>query len=153
MPDTQQTSEKITLDRLDDQARWYGRKSKRAQRIYKSFKTIEIIAAALIPFLTGRTFEPKDLVIGGLGVLITILEGILQLNQYQQIWATYRATSEALTHEKFLFLAVAGPYSAAGVNSPMLLAERIEALMSQENTKWVSLQQQGGKARAPENKP
>ena len=66
--------------------------------------------------------------------MITILEGILQLNQYQQIWTMYRATSEALTHEKYLFLALAGPYATAGVNPPVLLAERIETIMSQENT-------------------
>jgi len=152
MPDASpvqpKSKEEITLDRLDDQARWYGRKSKRAQRIYKGFKIVEIVAAALIPFLTGRTLEHKDMVVGGLGVLITILEGILQLNQYQQIWTTYRATSEALTHEKFLFLALAGPYAAAGANPHVLLAERIEAIMSQENTKWVSLQEQSGKSAA-----
>ena len=143
----------VTLDRLDDQARWYGRKSKRAQRIYKGFKIVEIIAAALIPFLTGRTFEHKDMVVGGLGVLITILEGILQLNQYQQVWTTYRATSEALTHEKFLFLALAGPYASAGATAPVVLAERIEAIMTQENTKWVSLQDQSGKQQGAKGQP
>ena len=142
----------ITLDRLEDQAKWYGRRSKRAQRLYKSIKVVEIVAAALIPFLTGRAFSHHDAVIGGLGVLITILEGTLQLNQYQQIWATYRATSEALTHEKYLFLALAGPYAVSGVNPPVLLAERIEAIMSQENTRWVSLQEQRGKSSQTEAK-
>jgi hypothetical protein len=132
----------ITLKRLDGQADWYSARSKRAQRLYKWMKAIEIIAAALIPFLTGRTFIHRDLAIGGLGVLITILEGILQLNQYQRIWTTYRATSEALTHEKFLFLAQAGSYGSAGEKAAALLAERIEGIMSQENTKWVSLQSQ-----------
>lgn len=141
----------ITLDRLDDQAKWYGRKSKRAQRLYKSMKIIEILAAALIPFLIGLKFRHFELLVGSLGVLITIIEGILQLNQYQQVWTTYRATSEALTHEKYLFLALAGPYAAAGANPPVQLAERIEAIMSQENTKWVSLQEQSGK-QAPANK-
>jgi len=143
MPDAPENpSEKITLDRLDEQAGWYSRKSKRAQRIYKSFKVVEIVAAALIPFLAGRKFDYHDGVIGGLGVLITILEGILQLNQYQRIWAVYRATSEALTHEKYLYLAKAGSYAVADTDAARLLAERIEAIMSQENTKWVSLQSQ-----------
>ena len=141
------TPEKITLDRLKDQASWYSRKSKRAQRLYKTIKVIEIVAAALIPLLAGRTFEHHDAVIAGLGVLITILEGILQLNQYQQIWTMYRATSEAPTHEQYLYLAKAGPYGAEGVNPPVLLAERIETIMSQENTKWVSVQEQSGKSK------
>ena len=139
--------EGITLARLENQADWYSRKSKRAQRLYKGIKVVEIVAAALIPLLTGLKFKYFELVVGGLGVLITILEGVLQLNQYQQVWTTYRATSEALTHEKYLFLALAGPYAAAGVSPSVLLAERIEAIMSQENTKWVSLQQQSGKSQ------
>ena len=136
----------ITLGRLDDQIEWYGRKSGTARRVFKTIKIIEILAAALIPFLTGTKVPNVALVIGGLGVLITILEGILQLYQFQQIWTVYRATAEALTHEKYLFLALAGPYAAAGVNPPVLLAERIEAIMSQENTKWISLQEHSGKS-------
>jgi Protein of unknown function (DUF4231) len=133
----------LTLGRLEDQRKWYSARSRRAQRLYKWIKGIEIVAAALIPFFTGLQFPHHGLVVGSLGVTITVLEGILQLNQYQQIWTMYRATSEALTHEKYLFLALAGPYSALGANAPVLLAERIETIMSQENTKWVSVQEQG----------
>ena len=137
----------LTLGRLEEQTKWYSARSKRAQRLYKWIKGVEIVAAALIPFFTGLKFKHFDLVVGSLGVMITILEGILQLNQYQQIWTMYRATSEALTHEKYLFLALAGPYSAPGANPPVLLAERIETIMSQENTKWVSVQEPGAKSQ------
>jgi hypothetical protein len=149
MPDASEavSSKDLTLARLDDQAKWYSGKGKRAQRLYKSIKMLEIVAAALIPFFSGLKFPHFSFVVGALGVLITILEGILQLNQYQQIWTMYRATSEALTHEKYLFLALAGPYGAAGVNPPVRLAERIETIMSQENTKWVSVQEQSGKSQ------
>jgi hypothetical protein len=140
-------STEVTLARLENQARWYGSRSKRAQRLYKWIKGIEIVAAALIPFFSGLKFPHFALVVGAQGVLITVLEGILQLNQYQQVWTMYRATSEALTHEKYLFLALAGPYAAAGANPPVLLAERIETIMSQENTKWVSVQEQSGKSK------
>jgi Protein of unknown function (DUF4231) len=137
----------LTLGRLEDQRKWYSARSRRAQRLYKWIKGIEIVAAALIPFFSGLKFLHFAFVVGALGVLITILEGILQLNQYQQIWTMYRATSEALTHEKYLFLALAGPYAAAGINPAVLLAERIETIMSQENTKWVSVQEQGSKSK------
>ena len=149
MPDaiTATPSQDVTLGRLEDQRKWYSAKSRGAQRLYKWIKGIEIVAAALIPFFSGLKFPHFAFVVGALGVLITILEGILQLNQYQQVWTMYRATSEALTHEKYLFLALAGPYAAAGVNPPVLLAERIETIMSQENTKWVSVQEQSGKSQ------
>jgi len=143
---TTTSSNDLTLARLEDQAGWYGRRSKRAQRLYKWIKGVEIVAAALIPFFTGLKFKHFELVVGSLGVMITVLEGILQLNQYQQIWTMYRATAEALTHEKFLFLALAGSYADAA-NPHALLAERIETIMSQENTKWVSVQEQSGKSK------
>jgi hypothetical protein len=80
-------------------------------------------------------------VTAGLGVLITVLEGLLHLNQYQQNWINYRSTCEALKHEKYIYLGKAAPY----VNLPdphALLAERIESLVSQEHGKWASVQQQ-----------
>ena len=142
------------IDRLEDQINWYDGKSSRCQKTYKRIKVIEIIAAALIPFLAALhisdsspqplTLAHIPLTIGTitalLGVLITVLEGILQLNQYQQIWVTYRATCEALKHEKFTFIARAGVYAAAA-DPHALLAERVETIGSQENSKWASLQQ------------
>jgi hypothetical protein len=65
-------------------------------------------------------------VTGGLGVLITGLEGMLQLNQFQQNWIAYRSTCESLKHEKYVYLGKASPY--ANVADPhALLPERIES--------------------------
>ena len=143
------------LERLDDQIAWYGNKSSHCQRAYKRIKLIEIVAAALIPFLAALRVSDTDprtrfavgVVTAGLGVLITILEGVLQLYQFQQIWVAYRATAEAMKHEKFIYLAKAGQYATASVPHA-LLAERVEALGSQENSKWASLVQQEQKVKA-----
>jgi hypothetical protein len=43
------------------------------------------------PVISGKLFR----VTGGLGVVITVLEGMLHLNQYQQNWINYRSTCEA----------------------------------------------------------
>jgi hypothetical protein len=49
--------------------------------------------------------------------------------------------SQTLAHEKFLYLARAGPYADAA--RPMaLLAERVEGLVSQEHAAWVSEQRE-----------
>jgi hypothetical protein len=71
---------------------------------------VEITAAAIIPFLSAFSFPEMMWVTGGLGVLITVLEGILHLNQYQQNWIAYRSTSESLKHEKYVYLGKASPY-------------------------------------------
>jgi hypothetical protein len=139
------------LQRLNDQLTWYSQKSRAARRAFKRIKVVEIIAAALIPFLTGRTVPQlphlTNYVIGGLGVLITILEGLLHLNQYQENWTAYRATAETLKHEKFLFLAKAGPYATAA-DPRAALAERVEAAVSQENSQWVATLQKSAQTKA-----
>jgi hypothetical protein len=144
---TPQTIDPI-VERLEDQISYYDAKSLRCQKSYKRIKLVEIIAAALIPFLAalhvadthGDVKAAFAIITALLGVLITILEGVLQLQQYQQIWVTYRATAEALKHEKYTYIAKAGVYASA-TDPRALLAERIETIGSQENTKWTSLQQ------------
>ena len=135
------------MERLEDQITWYDRKSIANQRTYKRFKVIEIIAAATIPLLAAVPIPHPAYVTGVLGVIITELEGLLHLNQYQQNWIAYRSTCEALKHEKFTYLGKASPYT--NVADPhALLAERIESLVSQEHAKWASSQSQEVKIKA-----
>jgi hypothetical protein len=141
-----------TFKRLKDQIDYYSTKSRSSQRAFKRIKVAEIVSAAFIPFLGSLSFAwltPHRLVLitGALGVLITILEGVLHLNNYHENWTNYRATSEALKHEKYLYLGHAGPYAnAPGADS--LLAERVESLVSQESAQWTARQQQSGKTQA-----
>jgi Protein of unknown function (DUF4231) len=129
------------MERLEDQLAWYDHRSMANQRTYKRIKVVEILAAAIIPFLAGLGLSNIRFVTAGLGVLITVLEGLLHLNRYQQNWINYRSTCEALKHEKYTYLGKAAPY--ANVPDPhALLAERIESLVSQEHAKWASTQQQ-----------
>ena len=129
------------MERLEDHLAWYEGKSLGNQPAYKRIKIVEILAAAIIPFVAGLRLPHPGVVTAGLGVLITILEGLPHLNQYQQNWINYRSTCEALKHEKFTYLGKAAPY--ANVPDPhALLAERIESLVSQEHAKWASTQQQ-----------
>jgi hypothetical protein len=123
------------IERLEDQIAWYDGRSQHNQRWFKSLKSVVLVAAAAIPFLAG--IGAPAILTGGLGVLIVVLEGLQQLNQYQHNWITYRSTCEALKHEKYLYLGKAGPYASAG-DPRALLAERIESLVSQEHAKWVS---------------
>ncbi len=124
-----------TVERLEDQITWYDRKSVVNQRWYKTLKAIEIMAAAVIPFAAG--VGAPAVLIGGLGVIVVVLEGVQGLNQYQQNWSAYRSTCEALKHEKYLWLAKGGLY--ANAQSPdVALAERVESLISREHAKWVS---------------
>jgi hypothetical protein len=134
------------LERLEDQIRWYDSKSISNMRWYKRLKISEIAFAATIPLLATSGLPHILIVTGVLGVLVTLFEGLLQLNQYHENWIRYRSTCESLKHEKYIYLANAGPYT--GVERPRsLLAERVESLVSQEHAKWATVQQQDPQGR------
>ena len=134
-----------TMERLDCQIGWYDRKSGTNQRCYKVFKVIVLVVAALIPLLSGVQvpvlWVPVPAwVLGAMGAAIAVIESVQQLYQFHGNWISYRSTCEALKHEKYLYLAKAGPYVAA-TDAHALLAERVESLVSQENAKWASAQE------------
>jgi hypothetical protein len=106
--------------------------------MYKLIKTIEIVFAALIPFLVSFVssgFSYIKVVVGILGISITIISGILALYRFQENWIEFRTTAESLKREKFLFLARVNTYDSD--NSFPLFVQRVEDLMSKENTKWI----------------
>ena len=61
-------------------------------------------------------------------------------DQLQEHWISYRSAAEALKHERYLYLAKAGPYT--GDDHHRVLAERIEGLISQEHAKWAATSRQ-----------
>ena len=129
------------IERLEDQISWYDLRSISNMRWYKRLKISEIASAAVIPFLAASNIPRAEIATGALGVLVTVFEGMLQLNQFHENWIRYRSTCESLKHEKYIYLANAGPY--AYIEKPRaLLAERVESLVSQEHAKWATVQQQ-----------
>ncbi len=128
-----------TIQRLEDQIAWYDNSSRRSQRLFKGLMITEMICGALVPLFAG--IGAPVVATGLLGVAIVLLQGVQHLNQYQHNWITYRSTCETLKHEKFLFRAKAGPYADSS-DVFALLADRIEAEISQEHAKWVSSQKQ-----------
>src|SRR5215217_417038 len=129
----------VGLDRLEDQLAWYDSKATKNRLWFQSLKVTQIVVAAAIP--VSAAAGASTAVAGGLGASIVVMEGLQQLFQFQQNWVAFRGTAEALKHEKFLFLADAGPYAGAE-RAPALLAERVESLVSQENAAWASSQKE-----------
>jgi hypothetical protein len=134
-------SDDPTWERLEDQIDWYDRKSGDAQRWFKRLKLVELVGAGAVPVTVAVGAPGWTAAV--LGSVIVVLAGAQQLYQHQEHWITYRSTCEALRHERYLYLASAGPYASAS-NPHALLAERIEGLVSQEHAKWVSSQAEAG---------
>ncbi len=122
--------------RLDDQKNWYSKNSQKNQRWHKRLQTVQILAAACIPFLPSVIGNQSVLntAVGGLGVLIALTTGVSALNKFDEKWIKYRTTAEALKHEKMLYLTGATPYD--GEDPFHLLVQRVETLISTENRDW-----------------
>ena len=123
--------------RLDDQIDWYDRKSGSNQRAFKRLRLVEILTAAPIPVLAGFSQGSWSfaLATGIAGMIVTVIAGILALYRFQENWREYRATSEALKQEKFLYLARARPYDSE--RHFETLVQRVETLLSRETTQWT----------------
>ncbi len=142
--------ENFMNERVEDQINWYDRKSQFNQKRYKRLRIIEIFAAALIPFLSGYISAGPPaipIIIGSLVFIIAVISGLIGLQQYQERWMEYRTTCESLRHEKYLFLTKTDPY---GHKNPFpLFVQRIEALLSSENSRWSQMVQSAKKEEDP----
>src|ERR1051325_6132043 len=106
------TPSQYMAQRLQDQIDWYDKKSLWNQRWFRRLRIIEIVAAAMIPFLTSfaETTIMRN-VVGAFGVIITVIAGVLALYQFQERWTEYRTTCESLKKEKYLFGTESEPYA------------------------------------------
>jgi len=133
------TPEQYLQDRIEDQIRWYGDRSRSNQTTYRRLRTIEIVLAASILLLAGYVGEVPSLrvVVGAAGVLLAVIAGVFSLYRFHENWVAYRNTGEALKREKFLYLTGAPPYSEP--NGFGQFVARCEALMGSEQEKWTAL--------------
>ena len=133
-----------TWDRLEDQLGWYDRQGVAAQQAYKRIKLAQLAVGATVPVVAA--LQAPAAVTAILAAVVVVAEGVQQLYQWQTNWVLYRATAEALKHEKFLYLAAAGPYSTD--DRRRVLAERLEGLVSQEHARWTEARERDTQERA-----
>ncbi|AYF78371.1 DUF4231 domain-containing protein [Nocardia yunnanensis] len=119
--------------RLDEQALWYSRKSAQARTMYKRVKLAQIVVGALVPVLAA--LSAPAYVTAVTAALVVMAEGAQQLFQWQPTWIQYRFTAELLKHERYLYLAQVGPYTAQ--NRREVLAQRVETITFNENAAWA----------------
>ncbi len=136
-------------ERLDEQISWYGKKSSYNKLRFRICQLIIIVSSAVIPIINlGIPLFGSDPfkalgITAILGGVITIVTALSQMDAYFETWVLYRTTGETLKRERFLYINSAADYSAlSGEAKNKLLVERVEAMLSSENSKFLSLQQQ-----------
>jgi hypothetical protein len=135
---------KYLTDRYKDQVSWYDRKAVHNQKKYRWMQWWLIVLAALTPILIELNL-PK--LFGSSGDLATITAAVvailtagLKTFKYQENWINYRTTCETLRKEEHYYAAGIGEYNALEKDEDRraLFVERVENLISRENTMWLS---------------
>lgn len=141
------TPDEYLEDRVEGQIAWYDQKSRLNKQGFVVLQIITLVAAASIPVISifSGDMWPR-VVVAVLGSATAVTTGIVSLYQFREHWIEYRTTAESLKHEKYMFHTKTGPYS--GDDAFSVLVERVEALVSQENTMWQQrLKTQKGEKR------
>lgn len=131
--------EKYLEERYHPQIKWYDIKAISNQNTYKIIQWLVIILAAVTPVLVavGETWERWVAVV--ISALVAIGTSVLKTFKYQENWINYRTTCETLRKEIHYYNASINDYETS--NDPMaLFVERVEALISRENTLWLTVQ-------------
>jgi len=78
---------------------------------------------------------------GILGAIAVAAEGFQQTVQFQRLWVKYRSAYQRLMREADLYLEKSGRYSELG-EARRIFVERAAEIMENENTTWLSVQEQ-----------
>jgi len=141
--------QKYLKERYEDQINWYDKKSMWNQKLYRHFQWSVIILAAITPVLVAiapvATRWPAVIV----AALVAIGTSILKTFKYQENWINYRTTCETLRKEIHFYRVGLGDYGDSE-DREALFVERVESLISRENTIWLTTQRpKEGKKSSP----
>ena len=133
--------DKYVNGRYAEEIKWYDRRAESSQNWYSAFQWALIILSSLTPVLVAITFGlPSRPLFKWVPVLTAVLVAVLTAGlktfKFQENWINYRTTAETLKKEIHLYRAGIGEYANAE-DKEALFVERVESLISRENTLWL----------------
>ena len=138
--------DKYLEDRYRDQIDWYDREAIKNQGRYRIFQKAVIVLSAITPVLIATGFDQARWPAVAISAIVAILTSMLKAFKYQENWIDYRTTCETLRKEIHFYRARADAYKEEDPES--LFVQRVESLISRENTMWLLAHRQAGKEEA-----
>ena len=119
--------------RYKHQVEWYDNRAQANKKRYSLVQWAVIILAASLPVLI--SVAPTGVTIP-MSVLLAIGTAALKTFKFQENWLSYRTVAESLKKERHYYAAGVGDYGVAE-DKEGLFVERVENLISRENTQWL----------------
>ena len=123
--------------RYEEQIKWYNKKSSQNKRYYQWFQWIIIVISSALPVLVAAMPARFELITISLSIILAITTSALKIFKFQENWLNYRTVAETLEKEKHYYNIGAIEYAAAE-DKKQLFVERVEALISRENSLWMA---------------
>ena len=135
----EQNFSEFIKDRYEKEIVWYDQKAVRNKKIYDLLQAVVIIFSGLTPVLI--LIDEPDLRIFAVltSVIIAISTSFIKTFKFHENWLNYRTTTETMRREYSLYNTDAGDYLDVD-DKQRFFVERIESLISRENTKWLLFQ-------------
>ena len=129
-------------ERYQDQLKWYSDKSADNKKWYRRY---QIAIAALSGIVTVTVaLGMREQAAGGWHIasliasaMVAALAGLQKAFRFHENWVEYRTTAEQLKKEGYYYEFRCGDYSAAE-SADRLFVERVESLISRQNTLWTA---------------
>lgn len=129
----QEEFEAYVQGRYQDQVAWYDRTAQQNRARYATFQWALIVLAATLPVLIPIASQWVTIPVS---VAVAIGTAGLKTFKFQENWLNYRTIAESLKKEQHYYNADVGDYQDAD-NKEALFVERVENLISRENTLWL----------------
>lgn len=121
-------------NRYQEAVSWYDKKAVWNKRVYYCFQITIIVIAATTPIFAVLEFRWPATISAA---LVAIATGIVKFMKLDENWLNYRTICETLKKEPYLMRAELGDYASC-TNKEKLFVDRVESLISRENTLWLS---------------
>lgn len=131
------------LNRVLPQMTWYSKKSGQYKKQYQFFMTLTIGLSALIPVSALLTnYTAFKVIVALLGASVTGINAYLALQNYHDLWLTYRSTREDLIHTLYCYFNQAGIFALEKMTPQernVMLVDLCEDALSKETGRWTTI--------------
>ena len=99
---------------LSKQREWYSARASTHKANAHRLALLVIACGSLVVFVAAlkpQGFDIYDAIIAGLGVVVTLAQGVLRIWRYDETWVEYRKASERMKREQRLYVNACGAYA------------------------------------------
>lgn len=128
-------------NRYESQKAYYSKSSAINKKKFQRWQLVLIILSALAPVFSSLKLHCPELftyISIIVSSLVAILSSVMKIFHYHENWIKFRSTLEKLKAEEYFYHFKIGQYSQANVDADKLFVTRIETILGNEHTDWVS---------------